>query len=130
MCVFCLSVSGQKKKTLPKIPAHKQNTILASVLSNLADTSVCGDPKNTEKETYDGMVIKRQFNANEVQLSGFVLRDAKDRRTFINLESEHIASVAASASSDLSNFLIKGRRIKVFVYKCRRILYAYKIQAL
>jgi hypothetical protein len=127
VCVFCFSVSGQTKKTRPKIPAHKQNTILASVLSNLADTSVCGDTKNTEKETYAGMVIKRQFDANEVQLSGFVLRDAKDRRTFINLDAKYISERAESASSDLSDFLTKGRRVKVWAYRCGRIFYAYKI---
>ncbi len=125
--VFGLTGNAQNKKSHSKIPADKQNTILAAVLSDLASKDVCGKPEWTEKEVYVGSIIKRQFDNNELTLNGFVLRAKDDTRTFINLDSDYIAGQAASATSDLSDFLTKGRHLKVWVYRCRRILYAYRI---
>jgi hypothetical protein len=126
--VFGLTGNAQNKKLHSKVPADKQNTILAVVLSDLASKDVCGKPEWAEKEVYVGSIIKRQFANNEMQLSGFVLKAADDTRTYINLDSDYIDGRAASASSDLSDFLTKGRHIKVWVYRCRRILYAYRIK--
>ncbi len=123
--VFVLTENAQNKKLHSKVPADKQNTILAVVLSDLASKNECPDP---EKEIYTGSIIKRQFKDNEMQLNGFVLRADDDTRTFINLDSDYIAGRAASAISDLADFLTKGKHIKVYVYRCRHILYAYKIK--
>lgn len=125
---FSVSLSAQvKQKRKPSHPS--KDTILFEVLKNLADENVCG-AKADSSETYIGTVIKRNFAEDELRLSGFVLLMAEDKRIYINLDEEHISGLAASASNDLSDWLIKGRKIKVSVYRCRRILYAYKITGL
>ncbi len=106
-----------------------KDTILFEVLKKLAGENACG-AKADATETYVGTVLKRDFAEDEVQLSGFVLRTAGDNREYINLDSDYISGRAASASSDLSDWLIKGRKMKVYVYRCRRILIAYKIVGL
>ncbi len=126
--LFGLSVVAQTKRKPAAKKAVEPDTILAVVLSDLAPDTVCGEPEWAEKESYIGTVIKRQFDDSELHLSGFIIRDAKDQRTFINIDTDHVSGLARSAPEELSSFLTKGKRVKVWVYRCRRILYAYKIK--
>lgn len=122
MIIFSQSVKPKRKLSVP------HNTILYEVLKNLAAKDVCGVAEPDGKEIYSGLIVKRLFNDSEIALNGFVLADAKDRRTFINLDDDYISGRAASASRDLSDYLIKGVSVKAFVYRCGRTYYAYKIQ--
>ena len=126
--LFSFTVSAQTKQKR-KLSHPSKNTILFEVLKNLADENVCG-AKADSSETYVGKVLKRNFAEDELRLNGFVLLVAGDKHIYINLDEEHISGLAASASSDLTDWLIKDRKLKVFVYHCRRILYAYKIVGL
>jgi hypothetical protein len=126
--LFGLSVIAQTKRKPVAKRAVEPDTILAVVLSDLAADTVCGKPEWAEKESYIGTIIKRQFDDSELQLSGFVIRDVKDRRTFINIDTDHVSGLARSAPEELSSFLKKGKRVKVWVYRCRHILYAHKIK--
>ena len=128
LLIFSFSLSAQTKQKR-KVSHSSRNTILFEVLKNLADEDVCGADADSS-ETYIGTVIKRDFAEDEMRLSGFVLRLADDNREYINLDFEHISGLASSASSDLRDWLIKGRKIKVSAYRCRRILYAHKIVGL
>jgi len=123
ICSVSLSAQIKQKRKTSHPP---RDTILFEVLKNLAHADVCG-AKADSAETYVGTVLKRDFAEDEMRLSGFVLRTARDNREYINLDYDHISGVAASATSDLRDWLIKGRKMKVFVYRCRRILTAYKI---
>jgi hypothetical protein len=123
--IFSVLLSAQTKQKR-KLSHPPRDTILFEVLKNLADKDVCG-AKADSAETYIGTVLKRDFAEDEMRLSGFVLRTARDNREYINLDYDHISGAAASATSDLRDWLIKGRKMKVFVYRCRRILIVYKI---
>lgn len=126
--ILAVSLSAQSK--IQKKTSHpSKDTILYEVLKELANEDVCGAEADAS-EIYSGTIIKREFAEDEMRLSGFVLRMEKDNRVFINLDYEHISGLAASASSDLSEWLIKDRKVKVYVYRCRRILYAYRIVGL
>lgn len=126
--IFSISLSAQAKQK--KKTSHPgKNTILYEVLKNLAEDDVCGAAADAT-EIYTGTLLKRNFADDELRLNGFVLLMKKDKRISINLDEDHISGLAASASSDLSDWLIKGRKMKVYVYRCRRILYAYKIVGL
>lgn len=125
---MAVSLSAQSKNQ-NKTSHPSKDTILYEVLKDLADENVCGT-KADASEIYSGTIVKREFAEDEVRLSGFVLRMEKDKRIFVNLDFEHISDLAASASSDLSEWLIKDRKVKVYVYRCRRILYAHKIVGL
>lgn len=128
LMVLSISLPAQtKQKRKTSHPA--KNTILFEVLKNLADKNVCGAEADSS-EVYTGTVLRLSFAEDELRLNGFVLVMSGDKRMFINLDEEHISGVAASASSDLSDWLIKGRKIKVSVYRCRRILYAHRIEGL
>ncbi len=126
--IFAVSLSAQTKHQ-KKTSHPSKDTILYKVLKELADENVCG-AKADASEVYSGTIVKREFAEDEMRLSGVVLRMEKDNRVFINLDYEHISGLAESASSDLSEWLIKDRKVKVYVYRCRRILYAYKIVGL
>jgi hypothetical protein len=126
--IFVISLSAQTKQQ-KKTSHPSKDTILYEVLKDLTDENVCGT-KTDASEVYSGTIVKREFAEDEMRLRGFVLRLEKDKRIFVNLDYEHISGVAASASSDLSEWLIKDRKVKVYVYRCSRILYAYKIVGL
>lgn len=126
--IFAVSLSAQTNQQ-KKTNHPSKDTILYEVLNKLADQDVCG-AKADSAEVYTGTIVKRTFTENELNLSGFVLRMQKDKRAFVNLDYEHISGLAASASNDLSDWLIINRKVKVYVYRCRRILYAYKIAGL
>jgi hypothetical protein len=126
--LFSLSLVAQTKQK-KKTSHPSKNTILFEVLKKLADQNVCGT-KADSVEDYIGIVQKRDFADDELHLAGFVLKTKGDKRQYINFDSEYISSLAASAMSDLSDWFIVGRKIKVSVYRCRRILYAYKIVGL
>ena len=128
LLVLGVWVTAHTKRKSAVKKAVEPDTILAVVLSDLASDTVCGAPDLAEKESYIGTIIKREFDDSELHLSGFVIKDAKDQRTFINIDTEHVAGLASSAPEELSSFLTKDKRVKVWVYRCRRILYAYKIK--
>ena len=98
-------------------------------LSNLA-----GDSEGCVKRgPYVGKLVQRKFDDDEITLIGFVLRDSKDQRTYINLDDEQIDRMLMVDRGYLSTFLVKGKRVKVWVYACGaagRVLYADRIVAL
>lgn len=124
--VAILSVPAFSQSVAKKTSHPSKNTILFEVLRDLAPVDVCGGEPDS-REIYAGTVMKRDFSEDETRLSGFVLRSSDDSRQYVNLDFEYISGRAASASSGLADWLIKGRKLKVFVYRCSRILYAYKI---
>lgn len=125
--LFSFSVEAQTNRKPTAQKPVEIDTILNVILLNLAPDTVCGKPEWAEKEVHIGTILKRQFDDTELRLSGFVIRDAKDQRTFINIDTHYVAGLARSAPEELSSFLTKDKRIKVWVYRCRHILYAYKI---
>jgi hypothetical protein len=125
--VFCLSSSAQNRSKKSSHPAS--DTILFEVLKKLSGENICGAAADSS-DTFVGTVVKTNFADDELRLNGFVLQLTGDKRIFVNLDEEYISGRAASASSDLSDWLVKGRRIKVWTYRCRRILYAHRILGL
>lgn len=80
-----------------------------------------------------GTLVQRKFDDDEITLIGFVVRDAKDQRTYINLDDEQIDRMLMVDRDYLSSFLAKGKRLKVWAYACGaagRVLYADRIVAL
>ncbi len=80
--------------------------------------------------TYSGSVVKRQVDKDEITFSGFVLRDSKDNRTFINIDTDYAAGVGDGMLGDLAYQLKIGRRIKITAYLCSHILYLKRVQLL
>ena len=97
-------------------------------LSNLA-----GDSEGCLKRgPYIGTLVQRKFDEDEITLIGFVLRDSKDQRTYINLDDEQIDRMLIVDRGYVSRFLAKGTRIKVWAFACGaagRVLYADRILA-
>lgn len=98
-------------------------------LSNLAGASEgC-----VKRGPYIGTVVQRKFDDDEITPIGFVVREAKDQRTYINLDDEQIDRMLMVDRDYLSSFLAKGKRLKVWAYACGaagRVLYADRIVAL
>ncbi len=98
-------------------------------LSNMAgDSDGC-----LKRGPFIGTLVQRKFDDDEITLIGFVLRDSKDLRTYINLDDEQINRMLMVDRGYVSPFLAKGKRLKVWVYACGaagRVLYADRIVAL
>lgn len=98
-------------------------------LSNLGGSSEgC-----VKRGPFIGTLVQRKFDDDEITLIGFVVRDAKDERTYINLDDEQIDRMLMVDRGYLSTFLAKGKRLKVWAFACGaagRVLYADRIVAL
>jgi len=98
-------------------------------LSNLAgDADGC-----LKRGPYVGTLMQRKFDDDEITLIGFVLRESKDERIYINLDDEQINRMVLADRGHISTFLTKGKRLKVWAYACGaagRVLYADRIVAL
>lgn len=68
--------------------------------------------------TYTGTIIKREFDENGVMLSGFVIRETTDVRTFVNIDLEHVADSDGLLGTKLSLILGKGKRVKIWAVPC------------
>lgn len=140
--MFAASDFAQGKKNSPKANASKQkaDTVQFSGLSRnaskLEEASpgwACGGIK-----TYTGTVIKRDFDENEVMLSGFVIRQATDVRLFVNIDAERVADLDGLLPSKLSLILGKGKKVKIWAIMCEngnseslnKSLFLNKVQAL
>ena len=122
--ILSFSAFGQRKP-VKKITVPK-DSVLSGVLNSLAKPEICGSSDSGEQTTFSGSIVKREFNRRR-QMSGFVIADSKRRRTHVSLYADHIDGLADSASRELANFLINGRRIKVRAFRCAHIFYASEI---
>lgn len=116
--MFVVIGYGQNKKG--NVPKQKNDSVQLSNLSRsageLEESSsnwACGGIS-----TYIGTVIKRDFDENEVMLNGFVIREASDVRTFVNVDVEHIASLDGLLPRKLSLILGKGKKVKIWAISC------------
>jgi hypothetical protein len=65
-----------------------------------------------------GTILKRDFDENEVMVTVFVVRDARDNRKFINIDSTQMSGMGRQTASNLSSLLAKGSRVQVTAYEC------------
>jgi len=86
-------------------------------MSDLASRDVCVDPVK-QAVPIDGVIMKRNFDENEMTLIGVVVREKDDQRYFVNIDSEYVAGRGRWVPSELSSILSKGRRVKIWVYGC------------
>ncbi len=71
-----------------------------------------------KSDIYIGTILKRQFDEDEVFITVITLRDAKDNRHYINIDTEQISLLGRNAPSQLSSLLGKGKRVKVWTQEC------------
>lgn len=111
------------------IAAQKRSGMTMSDLYDKHDSGACmalGKP-------FSGTVIKRNYADDEITLIGFVLREAGDTRTFLNIDHERVAGKGHFVPDQLLEILKVGVRVKVWVYGCGasgRLMYLDKVQRL
>lgn len=64
--------------------------------------------------TITGKVLRRGFDENQVTLVGFVIRDASDVRSFVNIDTDHLVNSDGMLPTKLSRLLAKGKRVKIW----------------
>lgn len=113
--VFVTSIQAQKK--------------VKSTLANLAPPDVCGVANLYKDEILVGTSVKRIYDSEtETKLTGFTLRAANNDRFYLNVDTEHVLETGATTMKTLTDYVKEGRKVKVYAYRCRRILYVYKVQ--
>lgn len=122
-CALALSlvllgnVTAQTTKKTTSKPVVIKKAARVVTMSDLASKHVCVDPtKHTVP--VDGVIVKRNFDDNEMTLIGVVVREKDDQRYFVNIDSEYVAGKGRWVPSELSSILTKGRRVKIWVYGC------------
>jgi hypothetical protein len=65
-----------------------------------------------------GTILKRNFDEDEIMITVFVVRDAKDNRRFINIDSAQMGGMGRQTAGNLSSLLAKGSRVQVVAYEC------------
>lgn len=93
----------------------------------LAAETVCGGGPRPPIGRLSGLVKKRDFAEDELMLSGFVLADSRDRRHYVNIDSEFVSGAWSSAVSDLGDTLSLGSRVQIETISCGRLLYLYRL---
>lgn len=95
----------------------KPKVSMVVTMSDLASTDVCVGPTK-HSIPVDGVIVKREFDPNEITLIGVVVREKDDQRHFVNIDSEYVAGKGRFVPSELSSILTTGRRVKIWVYGC------------
>jgi hypothetical protein len=99
-------------------PIVKKKGKLVIEISNML-----GDAGGMEclKETKPiiGTIVKRWFEDDEITLARVIIRDAKDKRKSINVDSEHLFLLGRTTNEILSDFLEKNKKVQVWYYDCR-----------
>lgn len=96
---------------------------------DLTKPSICGaEDEIPPIETFNGIVKKRDFADDEINLIGFVMADRKDLRSYINIDSEYVSTSGHWTPDDLSRILVVGNQVRIQTYRCRRILYLKSIK--
>lgn len=76
---------------------------------------MAGDSEGCVKRgPYIGTIVRRKLDDDQITLIGFVLRDSKDQRTYINLDDEQINRMLMVDRGYFPTFLAKGKRVKVW----------------
>ncbi|MDQ3801377.1 MAG: hypothetical protein M3384_18295 [Acidobacteriota bacterium] len=115
--LFALTVIAQtgKKSGGKRVSAKK--VVPVAEMTDLASPDVCVDPTK-HSAPVDGVIVKREFDADEIMLTGVTVREANDERYFVNIDTEYVASKGRFVPRELSSILTKGRRVKIWVYGC------------
>ena len=115
--LFALNVAAQtSRKSVGKRGGVKK-AIRVVEMSDLASPDVCVDPTK-HSAPVEGVIVKRDFDADEITLTGVTVREANDERYFVNIDNEYVASKGRFVPRELSSILTKGRRVKIWVYGC------------
>lgn len=117
-----LSANAQSKAS----PAAASDNDRMAMSVDLAGEKPCGGPTDGTA-VFVGTVVKRDFAEDEVTLAGVVLRDAKDRRTLVNIDSEHLKNSTSLLSEDLSDLLTVGKRVRIKADRCGRVYVARRL---
>jgi len=72
-------------RPVPKYGGSRRNPRLIELSNMAGDSEGC-----VKRGPYIGTLVQRKFDDDQITLIGFVLRDSKDQRTFINLDDEQI----------------------------------------
>jgi hypothetical protein len=115
--IFAVNLVAQTSKKSVSKRGGAKKAIRVVEMSDLASQDVCVDPTK-HSVPVDGVIVKRNFDADEITLIGVTVREANDERYFVNIDNEYVASKGRFVSSELSSILTKGRRVKIWVYGC------------
>jgi len=140
--VFVISSTAQTRQSVPKKPVQPADrTVELSNLSrdaNNLETSAGSNLSCGGVSTLTGRIIKREFDDNDVRLIGFVIREASDVRTFVNIDADHIAESDGLLPRQLSLILGKNKKVTIWAIRCEngnsasvpRSLFLNKVKAL
>lgn len=100
--------------------AQTKDDMAASL--DLASSPPCGVDEKPRHQMVVGTVMKREFAEDEMTLSGVVIKESKDQRTFVNLDVEYLQGETGNLTAQLSEFLAVGKRVTLKTDVCGRTL--------
>jgi hypothetical protein len=95
-------------------------------------TELTNETEGCYKSSFSGTIVKRNFDEDEITLSGFVLRESDDNRIYVNVDHEYLSNKGRFELSNLASTLTLNRRVKISVYGCGTagaLFWLYSLQA-
>lgn len=127
---FSVEIVGQIGQPIVKYGGAQKAPRIIQVSNMLGDTDGFTCKKSN---IINGTIVKRDFEEDETMISSFVLKDAKDNRKSVNVDSMQIWLLGREAPRIVSSLLEKNAQVKVWTSECTGggsgvFIYADKIQ--
>ena len=117
--VITLAVSAVAQSGQPVVKyGGTKRTPRIIEMSNMFGGEESIDMRCSRLRPFVGTIVKRDFDEDEVMVTNITIRDTKDERVHLNVDSEQISLLGRTAPTIISSFLGKGKRVKVWAYTC------------
>lgn len=65
-----------------------------------------------------GKIVKRDFEDDEVTITGFIVADVRDKRIPINVNNVQVGLLGRYTNAIIPELLSKGNRVQVWMHQC------------
>ena len=110
-----INVAAQYQPTVKYAGKGQARRVIG--MSNMlgdADGMTC----SKRSRPFVGTIVKRTFDEDETMITNVALRDAKDERVFVNIDTAQIWGLGRTAPTLLSSLLGKGKKVTISAYEC------------
>ena len=112
--IFFFTICFAQKSANPIVKKKSSRVIEISNMLGYAGGMKC----LKENKPIIGTIVKRWFEDDEVTLAGIIVRNAKDKRKSVNIDSDHMFLLGRTTPEILSDFLEKDKKVQIWYFDC------------
>lgn len=120
LLILCSASHAQSTGSTPANGATKKSRTVSNLSRRAVELEVSAGSNLScyGFSTFTGRILRREFDENQVMLAGFVIRDASDVRTYVNIDTDHLFDSDGMLPTKLSRLLAKGKKLKIWAIAC------------